>query len=128
MVRTISLLAALVFGLSSTTHSATAEAAQDFNPKVVPKNPPQINPVKPNTSSSSQHTTPGVVVSMTVDRSGEILDLILRVSGTNNQTEQVRGCGAKSADHPLLNWAFQNKRLVHMTVTGGCFANVLIAS
>lgn len=55
--------------------------------------------------------------------------LLFGLSPGSVANETVRGCGAKTADHPLLLWAFTEKRLVYLTVDpNNCFSNVLIGA
>lgn len=77
-------------------------------------------------NQSKAGTESGVMTSMTVGKQGDILDIYLKVSGSTRKA-RIRGCGAKSAAHPLLNWVFQERRLVHIAVdSAGCLSNVLI--
>lgn len=63
---------------------------------------------------------------MRIGKQGDIVEVYLKISGSN-RTERILGCGAKSVAHPLLNWAFQQKRLVRINTNGsGCLGNVLI--
>jgi hypothetical protein len=68
----------------------------------------------------------GTILSMAVLANGTIWDLYIRES-RSGLTFNVKGCGARSADHPLLNWAFTERRLVHVYADADdCFGNVLI--
>jgi hypothetical protein len=132
------LVLTTICGLATTSHGATiTHVAQslDAQTPVAPKIDPSVNPANlpkaasaPKSSKSSHDTFSGVVLSMQIAGNGEILEMVVRLAGNNGTNQTVRGCGAKSADHPLLNWAFQAKRLVHFSIQNGCFGNVLIAA
>ena len=81
---------------------------------------------QPQPQAKTAHTTSGAILSMSINRAGEITEIGLRISGSQNN-EWIKGCGAKSADHPLLNEAFLSGRLVHVQVEADdCFSSVLI--
>ncbi|KIG18372.1 hypothetical protein DB30_00657 [Enhygromyxa salina] len=80
----------------------------------------------PKDAKAGEHT--GVITSMTVGKDGDILEFYVKISG-NVRTERVAGCGSMSAGQPLLNWAFQNNRLVHVFVDAkGCYQNVSMSA
>jgi hypothetical protein len=81
---------------------------------------------QPTPQAKTQHTTSGVILSMMVDKDGQITEIALKIAGNVN-TEWIKGCGAKSADQPLLNWAFTSGYLVHVTVDANdCYMNALV--
>lgn len=100
------------------------------------KKPPTTQPDKgkqqpapkpqPQPQSKTPHTTPGVILSMSINKAGEITEIGLRISGSQNN-EWIKGCGAKSAEHPLLNEAFLAGRLIYVDVDASdCFKSVLV--
>lgn len=132
------LFVALAFAACATISTASAAAPPKQFPhgkNIKPKsNLPQVQK-KPNVGKKSNKKAPatsdaksggysGVVQSMKINKDGEIATINLKRAGSQN-TVWIKGCGAKSADHPLLNWAFQEKRLVHFFANDqSCFVNV----
>jgi hypothetical protein len=75
-------------------------------------------------ASGAVKTHIGVMQTVMTNRSGQIAQIYIKTSGTS-KSERVVGCNARLADQPLLVWAFQNKRLVYLTVDGSnCFSNI----
>jgi len=130
-MKKISTLLALGFVLSapSTSVAAPKSGAQFPNTKM----PVPTAKAKPKAKSNNKGTTnvgagthSGVVKSILVGKNGQIIELYMKISGSVH-TQRIKGCGAKSAAHPLLTWVFQQQRLVHITSDGsGCMSNVLI--
>jgi hypothetical protein len=106
----------LLLGASSVAYAGPQKVPLKKSPKISQKN------------ANKADTYTGVMKTMRIKKDGSIIEIYIRLAG-NTRTARVVGCGAKSVDHPLLNWAFQNKRLVHLsTDSSGCFANVEIPS
>ena len=81
-----------------------------------------------STEAHATTTHTGVMKSITTDKSGAILDMYITQAGST-ATHRLLGCGAKLEAQPLLVWAFQNKRLVYLTVDANkCFSNVIVKS
>ena len=73
-------------------------------------------------------TTSGVMKSMRISKDGTIFEIVVRIP-TGGLDQRIKGCGVSSQAHPLLNWAFTNKRRVHIaTDETGCFGNVTVPS
>lgn len=68
----------------------------------------------------------GTISSMRVNRKGDIQEIFFKLAG-NTRTLLIKGCGAKSAEQPLLNWAFTEKRLISIhTDNSQCFSAMSI--
>lgn len=121
------LVAALLFGLSPVVFGSPDGSGKSTH-KVPQKPAKKLKPEQPKPEPPTTKTHSGVMTSMRVLKTGEISEISLKISGSV-ANETVRGCGAKTADHPLLLWAFTEKRLVYLTVDpNNCFSNVLIGA
>lgn len=84
---------------------------------------------KPTPSHSSNQgpqmattgTQQGTLKLVEVAKNGAIEKLHVLIAGSSRKVI-VKGCGARTEDHPLLTWAFQERRLVSIdTNSQGCF-------
>ncbi|HFE44246.1 MAG TPA: hypothetical protein ENJ18_01965 [Nannocystis exedens] len=120
------LVIALVFafGLAApNTSDAAAKPSKNPNSPYMPQvpNKPANKPAEGNEVKGAG-TQSGVIKSISTDANGGMIDIYIKISGSA-KTMRVRGCGASSAAQPLLNWAFQNRRLVYLnTDSKGCFS------
>lgn len=134
-MKQISLVLALVFvgSIPSTSAAAPKSGAQFPTSKAPGMTVQPLTKVnaKPKSNGGGKTmlgagTHSGVLKSMLVNKNGEIVELYMKLSGSVH-TQRIKGCGAKSAAHPVLNWVFQERRLVHITTNAsGCLGNVLI--
>ena len=135
MMKQISTLIALAFVLSAPSTSVAAPKSGAQLPTSKMPNPhvkplPHVNAKSKKRGGAQTNigagTHSGVLKSMLVGKDGQIIELYLKISGSVH-SQRIKGCGAKSAAHPLLNWVFQQRRLVHITSdASGCLSNVLI--
>jgi hypothetical protein len=66
----------------------------------------------------------GTISTISVDRNGKVREIYFKLAG-NVRTILIDGCGMKTADHPLLLWAFTEKRLLYIgTDDNRCFARM----
>ncbi len=118
------IAAVFAFGLAApNTSDAAPKPAKNPNSPYIPKvpnKPAQDNEVK------GAGTQTGVIKSITTDAKGGMIEIYIKISGSS-KTRRIRGCGAPSAAQPLLNWAFQNHRLVYVNTDGsGCFSGAIV--
>ena len=71
--------------------------------------------------------TPGVLQTIVVNQEGTIGEMWVKQAGSE-QVWRIHGCGAKTAEQPLILWLFQNKRLGRFNVTDGCLVNVWVSA
>ncbi len=107
---------------------AAPMAPQKAFPKPVNKGHlPAKNKPTPKKKSAPQPTDfaaseyRGTISSMRIDSNGSISQIFFKLSG-NTRTIIIKGCGAKSAAQPMLNWAFTERRLLSIvTDKNQCF-------
>ena len=115
----------VALGLTLTTFLPAASLAK-------PK-PTKQSTTAPKSSGSGDATvglgtTTGLMKQMRVDVDGTISEIWIRPAGAMTN-KRIKGCGAVSQAHPLLNWAFTEQRVVHISHHAtGCFSHVDIAS
>ncbi len=114
------LVAALLFGLSPV---ALGGPGNDKPSQKAPQPKPAPNPPPSNL------TDHGLMTSMQVSQSGEILEISIDLPASNT-SKRIDGCGAKVADHPLLLWAFQSRRMVRFTTetSTSCIQNYIVTA
>ena len=69
-------------------------------------------------TTGTQH---GTVKLVSVAKNGTIETLHVLIAGSARRVV-IKGCGARAEDHPLLTWAFQERRTVKISTNSqGCF-------
>lgn len=123
------IITIFAFGLATpNTSDAAAKPSKNPNSPYIPQVPNKPVPNKPAQGNEVKGagTQTGVIKSIMTNAKGGMIDIFIKISGSS-KTVRVRGCGASSAAQPLLNWAFQNHRLVYVHTDGkGCFSGAIV--
>lgn len=102
-------VAAMLFGLSPVAFGGPGKDKPGVKPSQKPPQPEKPEPTPPGSVDDK-----GYMTSMSVTESGEIAWFNIYI-GFTDTNQQLRGCGMKVADHPLLVWAFQSRYAINFT-------------
>jgi hypothetical protein len=122
------LLLVLVAFVALSSAGMLVAQTQPVKPRVNTQIKPQEVPVRPATtttgeqdSSSGQQSYYAGLTGMAIAADGEIRSLQLFYQ---NRDVRIRGCGAKLADLPVLEWLYRDRQAAEFVTNDGCLSSI----